>query len=193
MRKNIPTKRQLQAAETRNAIYNAAIELMDAEGYENITIAEISEKAGVSVGSFYHHFESKHDILAEIFRKGDEYFLDNVAGQLTATASKDQIVEYFRHYARFCVATTVETTQQLFNPKVKFFVQDDRAMLQVLEGIIQEGIDTGQISSDRDAFSLVRMFFVFARGIVFDWSLQEGDYNLEETMQDYISQMLKTI
>jgi len=72
-------------------------------------------------------------------------------------------------------------------------VQDDRAMLQVLEGIIQEGIDTGQISSDRDAFSLVRMFFVFARGIVFDWSLQEGDYNLEETMQDYISQMLKTI
>ena len=193
VKKQTPTKRQLQAMETKNTIYNAAIELMDAEGYDNITIADISERAGVSVGSFYHHFESKHDILAEIFRKADEYFSDNVDGQLVASAVREKIVEYFGHYARFCVLTTVETTSQLFNPKVKFFIQEDRAMLQVLEDLIQAGIEAGEIVTDSEAFALVKMLFVFARGIVFDWSLHDGDYDLEQTMQEYMTKIVTMV
>jgi len=50
------------------------IELIDKRRFENITIADISEKSEVSVGAFYHYFSSKNDILAEIFNQVDEYF-----------------------------------------------------------------------------------------------------------------------
>src|SRR5512146_3299116 len=46
--------RQEKAHETKNRIYTAAIELMDRKGFENVTVADISKKAGVSVGAFYH-------------------------------------------------------------------------------------------------------------------------------------------
>jgi len=186
MKKKSLTKRQQQAIETKNIIYNAAIELMDAEGFDNITIADISEKAGVSVGSFYHYFKSKHDILAEIFHKGDEYFLENVKGKLKSRTSRDKILEFFEHYARFNVLTTVETASQLYNPKVKFFIEKNRPMISLIEEIIQEGVDSGQLITHWDVWELVRMLIIFSRGIVFDWSLHDGDYDLEETMNSYM-------
>ena len=61
------TTRKEQAEETRNRIYTSAIELMEENGFGNFTIEDISRRAGVSVGAFYHYFDSKNDILAEIF------------------------------------------------------------------------------------------------------------------------------
>ncbi|WP_259596222.1 TetR/AcrR family transcriptional regulator [Clostridium botulinum] len=69
------TKRQIQAINTKNKIYNIATNLMQKEGYDNITIQNICEKAEVSVGSFYHYFESKNDILIELYKKADHFFL----------------------------------------------------------------------------------------------------------------------
>ena len=43
------TKRKERAIVTKNRIYNAAIEIMDRKGFEKLTIADISKKAGVSV------------------------------------------------------------------------------------------------------------------------------------------------
>ena len=50
------------------------IELIDKRRFDDITVADISEKSEVSVGAFYHYFSSKNDILAEIFNQVDEHF-----------------------------------------------------------------------------------------------------------------------
>ena len=187
MKKEKLTKRAQQALVTKSTIYTAAIELMEAEGFENMTVADISERAGVSVGAFYHYFESKHSILAEIFHKGDEYFQENVEGKLKETDSRKRIVEFFQHYSKFNVLTTVETTRQLFIPKITFFTEENRPMVILLKSIVEEGINSGEIDSGRTVDEIVRMLFVFARGIVFDWSLHNGDFDLEATMYDYMS------
>jgi TetR/AcrR family fatty acid metabolism transcriptional regulator len=187
------TKRQEQALETKNRIYNAAIELMDREGFENITIAEISEKAGVSVGAFYHYFESKNDILAEIFHQADEYFSTQVASGLKKGSIPDQIIEYFDHYARFNLASGVEMTQQLFSPKIKFFIQEGRPMLTILQDLVRRGQEKEEIRSDASPEEIVRLLFVMARGVVFEWSLYDGSYDLEETMHEYIARLVSTL
>ena len=111
---------------------------MDRKGFERLTIAEISKKAGVSVGAFYHYFRSKDDILAEIFRRADDYFLTHVVGDLDQRTIPEQIVRYFDHYAKFNVTSGVEMTQQLFNPKVKLFIQKGRPMQTILAGLDSE-------------------------------------------------------
>ena len=187
------TKRQEQALETKDRIYTAAIDLMDRKGFENITIAEISEKAGVSVGAFYHYFESKNDILAEIFHQADEYFSTQVASGLMKESIPDQIVEYFDHYARFNVASGVELTQQLFNPKIKFFIQEGRPMLTILQDMVRRGQEKGEIRADSSPEEIVRLLFVMARGVVFEWSLYDGSYDLEATMHKYIESLVSTL
>lgn len=187
------TKRQEQALETKNRIYSAAIDLMDQNGFDNITIADISKKAGVSVGAFYHYFTSKNDILAEIFHKADEYFSTQVISGLKMESTPDKIVEYFDHYAKFNLASGVEMTQQLFNPKIKFFIRKDRPMLTILEDLIQEGQERGEIRADEDAEELARFLFVMARGIVFEWGLYDGSYDLEVTMHKYIESLVSLL
>ena len=94
------TKRKIQAIKTRNIIYTTAIELMEKSGYDGITIEEISQKAGVSVGAFYHYFKSKYDILTEIFQKIDDFFKTKVAGKLKHKSSIKNIEKFFQYYEK---------------------------------------------------------------------------------------------
>ena len=187
------TKRQVRAIETKARIYNAAIELMDRRGFEAITIADISRKAGVSVGAFYHYFKSKNDILAEIFRKGDEYFRTVVLPGLNRKGCRRQIMEYFEHYAKFNVLTGVETTKELFSPKIKFFIRKERPMLIILRDVIRKGQEKREIRTDQDADELVRFLFLVARGVVFEWSLHEGRYDLQQAMRKYMEIVVSTL
>ncbi len=193
MAKKPITKRQEKALETKNRIYNAAIELMDRKGFEKITIADISKKANVSVGAFYHYFKSKNDILAEIFRKADEYFSTHVISGLTQASVPDQIVEYFDHYARFNIASGPEMTQEIFSPKIKFFIQKERPMLAILNDLIRQGQEKNEIRTDTDPEELARFLFLMARGIVFEWSLYDGCYDLEATMHKYMAILVSTL
>lgn len=193
MKKKNMTKRQEKAVVTKNRIYTAAIDLMDRKGFDNITIAEISKKAGVSVGAFYHYFKSKNDILAEIFQKADEYFSILVASGLKKKSIPDRIVEYFDHYAKFNETTGVETTQQLFNPKIKFFIKKSRPMLTLLKDLISEGQVKKEIRKDEDPEEIARFLFILARGVVFEWSLYEGRYDLEAVMHKYIEILVSTL
>ena len=193
MAKKQITKRQEKALQTKTRIYNAAIELMERKGFENITIADISKKAGVSVGAFYHYFESKNDILVEIFDQADDYFSALMTSGLQAENIPEQIVEYFGHYARFNADSGVETTQQLFNPTIKFFIKEDRPMHTLLQDLVREGQEQNQLQADDSPEEFARLLFVLARGVVFEWSLYDGSYDLEATMRQYIMRLVSTM
>ena len=56
------TRRQQQAAETRQKIYVSTISLYQTKPYDSVTIADICEAADISVGSFYHYFKDKDEV-----------------------------------------------------------------------------------------------------------------------------------
>jgi len=187
------TTRKEQAEETRHRIYTSAIELMEENGFGNFTIEDISKRAGVSVGAFYHYFESKNDILADIFYRADDYFSTEVVRSLNKKSIPEQIIEYFDHYAKFNVDCGVETTQQIFNAKIKFFIEKKRPMLTMLEDLIREGQEKNEIRRDTGVKELLNYLLCMARGIVFDWSLYDGKYDLEARMHKYMENLISTI
>ncbi|MEZ6022985.1 MAG: TetR/AcrR family transcriptional regulator [Hyphomonadaceae bacterium] len=54
------------APSTRDRIVAAATDLFLAQGVESSSVAELCRAAGVSNGSFFHHFPSKDDLALEI-------------------------------------------------------------------------------------------------------------------------------
>lgn len=52
--------------ETRRAILNAAALCFAARGYAETGVAEICQRAGVSKGAFYYHFESKQAVFLDL-------------------------------------------------------------------------------------------------------------------------------
>jgi len=49
----------------RDAIYDAAIELFAGKGFDETTVEEVAQAAGVSRRSFFRYFASKDDLLAQ--------------------------------------------------------------------------------------------------------------------------------
>lgn len=187
------TKRQIQAQNTHDKIYNIAIELIESKGFENITVAEICEAANVSIGSFYNYFKSKHDILDNIFRLADDYFLNVVSHNLKEGSSHEKIIKFFHYYGDYNLDRGIDFVKQLYTGKNNLFATKGRPMQAVLQSIIEEGQSTGEISINMTSEEIVRFLFIAIRGVVYDWCLHDGEYDLLSAIDNYVILLVKIL
>ena len=50
--------------DARERLVNAALHLFSEQGYDDTTVAEIAERAGLTKSTFFRHFPDKRDVLA---------------------------------------------------------------------------------------------------------------------------------
>src|SRR5215469_6721400 len=74
--------RQVSRQSPRDKLAQAAFELFDERGYEQATIDDITERAGVGRTTFFRHFRSKEDV---IFPDHDR-LLDQIRDRLRTTS-----------------------------------------------------------------------------------------------------------
>tara|TARA_B100000678_G_scaffold57471_2_gene46291 strand:+ start:15793 stop:16416 length:624 start_codon:yes stop_codon:yes gene_type:complete len=91
------TKRKM---ETRQKLVRAARQLFLAKGYDNTTLEEIAEAAGLHVQTLYRHFGTKQDLA----RAGDVYWLELFED---AIAKRDRAENTFKFW-RDWMDSTVE-------------------------------------------------------------------------------------
>jgi TetR/AcrR family transcriptional regulator, fatty acid metabolism regulator protein len=193
-----PTSRQLRALKTRKVIYEIAVKLMNEQGFAATTIEEISKKAGVSVGTFYHYFKSKEDIFYDIFKKADEYFETVVAPDIKKIADSgapvsEQIVCFFNHYAKYDSDRGLVNINQLYNTKNELFSRKDRYMIELLQAIVERGQADGKLTRKLSADATTDFLFITTRGVVFDWCIHCGDYDLGAKMESYVRTLLPAL
>ena len=61
------------AAGTRDAILNAACEIIGEEGFEKIRMRMVAERAGVSTAALHYHFDNREKLFAEALRYSFEH------------------------------------------------------------------------------------------------------------------------
>jgi TetR/AcrR family transcriptional regulator, fatty acid metabolism regulator protein len=184
------TKRQAQAQKTKSKIYKVATQLMDKKGFNNTTIEEISKKAKVSVGTFYLYYRSKDEIFQELFHRADTYYKNQVAPHLKGKNALDQIAIFFQYYARYNQTRGLDAIRQLYNTKNKLFVSKNRFMHLLLIQIIEAGQQQRKLTSADTPQEIADSLFIMARGVVYDWCLHDGEYELEEAMVRHIARLL---
>ena len=59
---------------SKEEMARCALDLFREKGYKQTTISEIAKSAGFHVQTFYRHFSSKEDLIAEIWRQSYEEF-----------------------------------------------------------------------------------------------------------------------
>lgn len=183
------TSRQLQAQKTKRRIYNAAVDLFSRHGFDNTTIEDISRKADVSVGAFYHYYTSKSEIYSELYKKIDVYYENTVADQLVKEDFFDNIILFFKHYAEYINARGIDTVKQLFNTQNVLFLDKNRYMYKLLTEVIKRGDEKNLLTKELRLDEIEEFLVVVSRGAVYDWLLHDGDYDLEGKMVKFISEM----
>jgi AcrR family transcriptional regulator len=73
----------------REALIQAAQELIGAKGPAGFTIAEAARLAGVSPAAPYRHFRDAESLLAEVATRGFDKFRDHLAAALNASPAGD--------------------------------------------------------------------------------------------------------
>ncbi len=181
------TIREVQAWETKQKIYDAAVNILSKKGFKNMSIREICEAADVSIGTFYYYFESKYDILYKIYEKGDNYFEEEVKSNLNSNDALENVKRYFIAYIEFVEADGVDMVEHLYMPDNELFIRKNSAMQNILKDIIEEGQRKKQISDTMIPEEAVNFIFVILRGIVFDWCLHDGKYDIVDYSQKFIT------
>jgi AcrR family transcriptional regulator len=69
-------KRGYHHGNLRQALIDAALELIEEKGPTGFTLSEAAKQAGVTPAAVYRHFEGREDLIAEGARQGYEIFAD---------------------------------------------------------------------------------------------------------------------
>lgn len=188
-----PSRRQ-QADATKRRIFDCALSLLMERGYDNITIRDIVTAADVSIGSFYHYYDSKLDVFLETYSIADAYFETVVASELEGKSFEEKFSLYFEHYARYaCEVTGLPLTKLLYSSDNKRFDRGDSAgMHRVLIEILKEGLESGRLCSDSGASELSRFFLIAVRGLVYNWCTHDGAYELVEATERYVRSLRRS-
>ena len=74
-------KTKARQLEVRQAIVDAALDLITNRGFSGISIRAVAEKAKLASGSVYKHFASKSELCSYVFRLASKAELARVANQ----------------------------------------------------------------------------------------------------------------
>ena len=141
----------------RSQILDAAQALVYLKGYEQMTISDIQEQAGISKGAFYHYFDSKHALLDGMIERTMQQ-----AVQVLTPIAQDASLPALQKLQRFfqTVSSWKTARRDFLIAVMKGWYRDENTVLRqktssaglnwfspILQGIIQQGIQEGAFNS----------------------------------------------
>lgn len=150
----------------RTAILDAAERLVEARGYEGMSLQDLLDALGMSKGAFYHYFESKPDLLLALVERKTAA----VEANLRAIVDEPGLTgreKLARHFA--AVDDWKRGEGRVVADVVRAWYGDDNAIVQhklhvhglaritpLLARIIRQGVDEGAFTT-RDPEQTARM------------------------------------
>jgi len=100
--------RRFEAEDELRILLDAALVVMERNGYVDAAVADILREAGLSTRSFYRHFESKDQLLCALFRREAEAAAARLNAKVDAASDPraaldawiDEILSFGHHRAK---------------------------------------------------------------------------------------------
>ena len=179
----------------RSEIIEAVIPLIGSVPFDQLSVNEICSAAGISVGSFYHYFEKKSDLLVGLLGLIDEYLEENVYPVLSEGSAIDKLLRFSAYWAEYVDTHTLERSRLISSvePSNTDLGGQKRSSVVFLEEIFLAGQSEGSIDSTLTPEELTELYLVALRAVTTDWSRNSGRYDIKEKMATFIKIWLKGI
>ena len=63
--------------------------------------------------------------------------------------------------------------------------------MAILRELIEQGLETGELQSDDTLEEIIDFFLIVYRGVVFDWCVYDGEYDLGDKLHKAMKRLLK--
>jgi TetR/AcrR family transcriptional regulator, fatty acid metabolism regulator protein len=166
-------------------IIDAAVIVIAENGYHQAQVSKIAKEAGVADGTIYLYFKNKEDILISVFREKRAIFITNLQEVLdkdldTSERLLKMIANHFRvlHEDRhLAIVTQLELRQS--GKKLRLRINEVlKDYLDLLDVILVEGIENGELSSTLDVRLGRQMVFGTIDETITSWVMNDQKYDL---------------
>lgn len=196
------TNRQLQKKKTAEMLYQAAVELIQENGYENTTVSSITKRAGVSTGTFYVHFKSKEDIVREIFFSDYEKLITTKFPAFLKEHPEASVAEKITYFLWLKIPFVMEKGIDVTTLTYMTFFSEamdktkplkEWTMLATLQELLLEAEEKHLLKADYTAEAAFEILYSAIRGNVITWILTRGQFDLEARTKTSLHLMLQEL
>jgi AcrR family transcriptional regulator len=170
-----------KAEETGARILDAALALFRQEGFDNATMRDIAEKAGVATGAAYYYYPSKDAIVMDFYRRSCAEMQPKIKAALERAKGLEALLraliqiklEYFapnRGVLRALLRNGADPSHPLspFSPQTKEIRDIDLAWFRLI-------VTDGGVRIPRDLEPhLPGLLWFFQMGVIYFWVIDES-------------------
>lgn len=168
---------------TKDEMSKVALSLFKENGFVNTSIQKICETLNVTRGSFYHHFESKNELLLYWFSQNTHQFI-----QFDRTLSSPKVIlkKYILDYARLITSIGKDLMYYIFMAELElqgehFYIYYGER--QYYEDLVDQAKKNGEITSIAPTEQLMNMFSAAFLGTVVLWRFHTEELNLIDQVE----------
>lgn len=194
------TNRTKNAMQTKKKLFDVAVSLFIKNGFNNVTIADITSKAGFGKGTFYGHFHSKEAVVVEYFTLIDNVYQSTFDNVDSTMGAKEQLILLTDTMAKYCskeynveILKTVYSSQLLVDNKFKNVMDKNRFFYKKIEEIVILGIKNKEFTSEIPLDSMLSLIEKSIHGLMYDWCMYNGSFDLVKETKFYITQVMKML
>jgi TetR/AcrR family transcriptional regulator, cholesterol catabolism regulator len=182
------TFRQRQKALLKQRLYSVSLKLFAAQGFEETTVRQITEKAGVGKGTFFNHFPAKENVVAEWYNRMTFESLEEMRGRTFPSACETVCA------LAEAMVTRAESAPELLEAKAKIVHSSDllsdaeRTQDAEIAVFIGEHLEAGRKSGEIDPELDVRFFtgviVAVLTGTSREWVASRRGLDLRKTVRE---------
>src|SRR5262249_42795970 len=184
---------QSPAPDKRRAILDAAITVFARQGFHSARVSDVAAEAGVASGLVYHYFDSKDQMLNELFserwallveasrevRRSDAPPREKLAGVANF------IIESYRHEPELMKVIIVEVTRAA-NSFGRTHLPEIRQAYELVAEIVSDAQEAGEFRDDVDPNFAAMVFYGAIEQLLTGWifgSIPGTDEDMERAKQ----------
>ena len=184
-------RKRLELDERRLQLLTLARSAFSAKSYDDVSIDELSQAAGVSKGLLYHYFPSKRELYVATIRAAAEQLWERTVPDPTLPP-REQVFRGVDGYLRY-----VEENSAAFVALMQSGIGRDREVHDVVEGVRQKFIDVtlermGLAEVPPIIATLVRGWVGMVEAASLDW-IESKSVPREELMRLLVKTLLYTL
>lgn len=193
-------KRIQQANQTKKRIIDTARELFVENGYYNVSVDDIVKKANSSKGGFYTHFKTKEELIINMVPMVDQAYEKFSQSNKEYESTIDKISSLINYVFEMMEKDIgLEFISAIYSSQIKdlstdrFLLASDRMYYHIFNDLIEDAQRNGEITTELSANDIISFLTTCIRGVIYDWCLKKGSFNLVSYGNNLIRMMLNQI
>lgn len=177
----------------KDKIMLAARKRMDNKTFDSLTIRDICKEADVSIGSFYHYFKTKDDLIIEFYSKNaDEVESKDYTNDNNVNAWH-MLINYVHFQIDEAMNTPIERLKYIYTYNINHVPLPLNRQRKVVRDILETAHEQDMMNNLYTIDEILDHFFILIIGNMIRYLINDGDYDITYQLTTQVNHLIDMI